>query len=65
MMSEHRDHYVSRDGEAYTLHMTSKSFLIESAATIVVGNEYQPGRFDRDDADHWYDLACKGNIIFW
>lgn len=59
----HQDHYVSRRGEAMNMHMRPESFRAESAAFILVCNEYRPGGFEREDADEWHRRA-KG-IVFW
>lgn len=61
----HSDRYVTRRGAGSTiLHMRDQSFYAESAAYIVVSNAYS-WRFEAEDADYWYDQACRGGIIFW
>lgn len=63
----HRDHWVSgptRSGEPVNMHMRPESFQAESAAFILIANDFKGGLGpDAEDADEWHRRA-KG-IIFW
>jgi hypothetical protein len=65
MSETHKVYRVGRGGEDFTiLFMKEESFHTESAAYIVTENEYS-WRFETEDADYWYNRACKGGMIFW
>ncbi len=52
---------IERD-DWMVLHMRAASFYIESAAYMLVMNDYDEA-FNETDADYWHS-RCKG-IVFW